>query len=188
MASNAFALEALWISANIAAAWLFTDFMSGVLHWFQDRYCQRHWPLLGPAFAEPAAVHHADPTDFTRCGFIERNWPSFLTALLLAVIFWAFQAVNVFTVSFTLMSAVLPTEIHYWSHRSPQKNGPLIVSLQRIGFLQSNDHHWRHHRGAKDNYFCAMTNYVNPVLEQIRFFRGLEWVISRVLGVRPNPS
>ncbi len=188
MANSAIALQALWICLNIIAAWLFTDFMSGVLHWFQDRYCQRHWPVLGPAFAEPAAIHHADPKDFTRCNFIERNWPSFVTAFILALIFIIFDAVNVFTVSFILMSAVLPTEIHYWAHRSPAQKNKLILSLQRLGVIQSNAHHWRHHRGAKDTNFCAMTDYVNPVLEQIRFFKRVEWVISRVFGVQPNPS
>ena len=70
-------------------------------------------------------------------------------------------------------------EIHKWAHRSRRQNGRLISFFQDVGLLQSAGHHARHHRGSKATHYCVVTNYLNPVLERIRFWAALERILVR---------
>lgn len=79
-------------------------------------------------------------------------------------------------------------EIHKWAHRTRAENGPVITFLQRIGVLQSPVQHGNHHRGTKDTYYCVITDYLNPVLERLRFWPALEWLIYQLFGVRRRPD
>ena len=38
-------------------------------------------------------------------------------------------------------------------------------------------HHFRPR--AKDSHYCVLTNFLNPVLDASRFWRGLEWLLRR---------
>lgn len=177
----------LYIIFQIFSALLITDFFSGVLHWIQDRYLRRHWPIVGAIIVAPSDLHHSNPRSFTQDGFIHRNWSSFVVASFLAGIFYFSGTLNWFTGSIIATSSVL-TQAHYYAHCSPKENGKFIVFLQTIGLLQSPQHHWRHHQGDKDTYFCAMTNYVNPMLEAVQFFQKMELVIQKLTGVRPQAA
>jgi len=178
----------IWKIVQIVIALLLADFLSGVLHWFQDRYCQRHWPILGKVFVEPNELHHAHPRHFIKDDFFVRNWACFAVAGILLFLFISTHSLSWFTVSFVVASSVLPTQAHYWAHRTCKENGKLISFLQKIGCIQSTQQHWRHHRGSKNNYFCTMTNYVNPILEYFQFFQRLEKYIYIVLRVKPHTN
>lgn len=173
---------------QLFAALLVADFFSGVLHWLEDRYLQRHWPIVGKIIVAPNDLHHAKPRAFTLDGFWLRNWPSLCVATILSVWFISTGWINVFTIGLVLASSILPTQAHYWAHRTPDENGPVVAMLQKIGIIQSAQHHWRHHRGAKDNYFCTMTDYVNPVVEYLKFFQRTEWFISFLFQARPKSA
>lgn len=179
-------MKLIWVAGQIVTAYLLTDFLSGVLHWLQDRYLRRDWPVIGPILVVPNELHHAEPAAFTRDGFLIRNWASFLVAIIVALGLLATGTLNWFTGTFAASSALLPTQAHYWAHRAPQLNGPVITWLQRVGVIQSQRHHFTHHRGDKDIYFCTMTNWVNPMLERIRFFQRLETLIERTAGIAPK--
>lgn len=180
------AVEVVWISAQLLLALLAADFGSGLLHWFQDRYIQTDWPVLGNLVAEPNELHHQAPRAFTKDGFLQRNWASIAVACTLLLIFSLIDIINWFTGGFIVASALLPTQAHYWAHRTRKENGLLVTTLQKFGVLQSSRHHWRHHRGAKDNYFCTMTNYVNPILEIVKFFKCLEKLIRVAFRIKPK--
>ncbi len=70
-------------------------------------------------------------------------------------------------------------QVHKWSHRTAAENGLLIVLAQRLWLVQSPSHHQRHHAGGKDSHYCVLTNFLNPILDDCRFWRGLE----RLLGL-----
>jgi hypothetical protein len=53
------------------------------------------------------------------------------------------------------------------------------VLAQRVGLLQSPQHHRAHHSGTKDSHYCVMTGLLNPLLERCRFWRALEWLLAR---------
>ena len=79
-------------------------------------------------------------------------------------------------------------EIHKWSHLPRKNRSAVVLMLQDAGFLQSAKHHRGHHVGSKDSHYCVLTNVVNPVLDGIRFWRGLEWIIEQALGVQKRPE
>ncbi|MEO1151961.1 MAG: fatty acid desaturase CarF family protein [Pseudomonadota bacterium] len=174
----------LTLLLQLFAALLVADLFSGVLHWVEDRYLKRHWPVVGRLIVEANDVHHACPRAFTKDGFWLRNWPSLFVAAVLALGFCAVGCITVFTVSLVLVSSVLPTQAHYWAHRTVEENPRIVTALQRAGLFQSAQHHWRHHRGAKDKYFCTMTNFVNPVLERFQIFHRLERLMSTMASMQ----
>jgi len=74
--------------------------------------------------------------------------------------------------------------VHKWAHRTPAENGRLISLLQRARLVQSPAHHARHHTDPKNSHYCVLTNFLNPLLDGIRLWELLEWLILKVLGVR----
>jgi ubiquitin-conjugating enzyme E2 variant len=41
-------------------------------------------------------------------------------------------------------------------------------------------HHEIHHAAPHDKHYCITVGWMNPVLNGLGFFRGLEWVVARV--------
>jgi hypothetical protein len=46
--------------------------------------------------------------------------------------------------------------------------------LQRVGLLQSRRHHAEHHKNPYSVKFCTTTDWLNPILDAVRFWRALE--------------
>lgn len=164
----------------------FADFISGVVHWLEDRYGNPEWPVIGHTIRENQQ-HHFTPRSFLRGTLWTRNREVLAIGAAFLAAFWAFDMLNAFTVS-AVIFGVMSNEVHASAHRSPQENGRLITVLQKTGLLQSHRHHAAHHRKGKDTHFCVLTNHVNPVLERIRFFQTLEAIVTRLTGVRPRPD
>ena len=47
-----------WVG-YILTAWLTADFLTGLFHWFEDRYAKTSWPIFGPLVAAPNELHHS---------------------------------------------------------------------------------------------------------------------------------
>jgi ubiquitin-conjugating enzyme E2 variant len=56
--------------------------------------------------------------------------------------------------------------------------------LQTIRALQTPAHHAHHHRGGKNTHYCVVTNLLNPIVDAIRLWDLLEWIVYHVAGVR----
>ncbi|WP_375208328.1 fatty acid desaturase CarF family protein [Hyphomonas jannaschiana] len=164
----------------------FADFISGVVHWLEDRYGNPEWPVIGHTIRENQQ-HHFTPRSFLKGTLWTRNREVLAIGVAFLAAFWAFDVLNAFTVS-AVIFGVMSNEVHASAHRSPQENGRIVTALQKTGLLQSHRHHAAHHRKGKDTHFCVLTNHVNPVLERIRFFQTLEAIVTRVTGVRPRPD
>ena len=106
-------------------------------------------------------------------------------ALIGLAMFALLDFMNAFTLTLAL-GAALANEIHAAAHSSPSSNGVLITRLQKIGIIQSHAHHAAHHRGLKNVNYCTVTNWLNPLLESVRFWRRLEVVIRILSRQRPR--
>jgi hypothetical protein len=169
--------DALWI----LSAWLMADFMSGVFHWWEDRYGVEDWPIVGPLIVSPNVMHHTQPRAFLEGNILQRNWTTAVPAGLLAACFaWAGWYWMATACAFTGVG----NEVHAWAH---QKCCRQIRGLQMLGILQSQEQHSQHHTQPFSENYCVMTDLVNPVLERAGFWRGAEWVI-RQCGVPPRPE
>ena len=64
----------------------------------------------------------------------------------------------------------------------------LISFLQDINILQTSRHHALHHTDPKNSHYCTITNYLNPVLDTLRFWDGLEWLLAKTIGLNRQPD
>ncbi len=170
------------VIAQGLAVWAVTDFLSGVFHWLEDAYGRPTWPIVGRHVTKPNILHHYVPR-----AFVTNSW--FLSSRLLLAICTAIVAITValgvfnWMIALAMVLGVNANQVHKWSHRSRRENGPLVTLLQRLQLVQSPAHHQRHHLQGKDSNYCVLTNFLNPVLDGLGFWRGAEWTIQRVFGV-----
>lgn len=160
------------------------DLITGAFHWFEDRYGNPKWPILGHTIRQNQQHHHT-PRSFLSGTFISRNKEVWLLGIAFLAGFWALGWLNLFTGS-AVFFAMFANEIHAAAHKSPKENGRLVTALQKTGFIQSHKHHAQHHRKGKDTHYCVMTNHLNPVLERVQFFQIIEKGIERTTGIVPR--
>ncbi|MEO0818291.1 MAG: fatty acid desaturase CarF family protein [Pseudomonadota bacterium] len=178
------ALALLKGAGKILGGLMLADFVSGVFHWFEDRYGNPKWPILG-ATIRANQEHHHRPRAFLNGSFLKRNREVFFIGAAFFAAFWALGWLNLFTGS-AVAFGMFANEFHRAAHRSPKENGHLISAVQKTGLAQSFAHHAAHHRKGKDTHYCVMTNYLNPALERVRFFQTLEVIIKRLTGIVPR--
>lgn len=167
----------------ILGAWLLADFMSGLIHWWQDRV------LIHPSRHEfinqikiDNDMHHDRPAQMISYSIWQNiktsviiAWPVSLVLLLSGypLVIW----LAVFFASFGNM-------IHRFAHL-PHARVPRVVKvLQWTGFFISFKHHHDHHflkhkllkKEKTTKRYCPMTNWLNPILDGVGFFRLLEKV------------
>lgn len=175
---------AVWnILGQVIMVWLVTDFLSGVFHWLEDAYGDPSWPIVGRHVTKPNLLHHFAPR-----AFVTNSW--FLSSRLLLAICVAITLgtwwLGMFDwrVALAMALGVNANQVHKWSHRTRRENSAVVRLLQRLRLVQSPAHHHRHHVDGKDSHYCVLTDFLNPLLDGVRFWRGLEWLIARVTGVR----
>ena len=164
------------------------DLVSGLVHWAGDTIGDTTVPFLGKNFIGPFREHHVDPKAITRHDFVETNGNNCIVVagpLGLALwgtpeaLDWRFVACSVIcTMS---LFTVATNQFHKWAHAD--HTPAAVKSLQRMGLILSPQHHDIHHAMPHDKHYCITAGWMNPVLDKVRFFRGLEAVIHRV-----NPS
>ncbi len=175
-------MSVIIVIAQGLAVWAVTDFLSGVFHWLEDAYGKPTWPIVGRHVTKPNILHHYVPR-----AFVTNSW--FLSSRLLLAICTAIVAVTLalgvfnWMVALAMVLGVNANQVHKWSHRSRRENGPVVALLQRLRLVQSPAHHQRHHQQGKDSNYCVLTDFLNPVLDGLGFWRGAEWTIRRVFGV-----
>jgi ubiquitin-conjugating enzyme E2 variant len=117
----------------------------------------------------------------TRNNWWESSSDLLLFSLLLILAAWGWHRLTWEVWLFALLSANA-NEIHKWEHRTRAENGRLISFLQKIRVLQTARHHARHHTDPKNSHYCTLTNALNPVLDGLRFWAGLEWLVAKTFG------
>jgi len=160
--------------AQLFLGWLLADFLSGVLHWIEDRFGpgREDWPVLGPLIFTPNLIHHDVPTLFLDSGFVERNWTTWAVVVPLAAallllfgshpLIWA-----------AAVGGAMANEIHAWAHRRTML--PVWArTLQDWGVIQSPGHHAVHHIPDHRRNFCIVTNWLNPILDHYEFWYRIE--------------
>jgi ubiquitin-conjugating enzyme E2 variant len=177
-------VTALKSAASILGGLFLADFISGLIHWFEDRYGNPKWPVLGHTI-RANQEHHFRPRAFLEGSFLSRNREVFVLGTLFLAGFWVTGTLNLFTGSAVLFG-MFANEFHRAAHRSPKENGRLITALQKTGLAQSFQHHAAHHRQGKDTHYCVVTNYTNPILERIGFFPALERIVEATTGRVPR--
>jgi plasmanylethanolamine desaturase len=186
-------LDGGWIvAAAVVLGFVGSDFMSGLVHWMFDTWGSPQTPVVGKTFIVPFRVHHTDPKDITRHGFVATNGHNCLVslpilglALLVPTgegVLWGAPALAFLV---TLCLGVFGTnQFHKWAHED--EVGPFIGWLQRNGLILGKDHHDVHHAAPYADNYCITTGWLNAPLRKIRFFRGMEHLVSAITGWKPR--
>lgn len=165
------------IFGQLLLGWLLADFMTGAFHWWEDRFGNESWPLIGQWLIAPNRLHHAEPLAFAQHGFLERNAAAIVaTGVVLATLALAF-GLSAWLLTFALGGA-LANEVHRYAHQ-PSAAPAWLRVLQDMGVCQSPKEHAAHHRPPHAMNFCVLTDWLNPPLEAIGFWRRVEALIGR---------
>lgn len=163
----------------VLSAYITADFVTGFFHWLEDTYGNKSWgSWLYKAVVLPNIEHHNNPRKFTQSSYWERTELSWYLAFPFIFVglstgHWWFALFGLF--------ALNANEVHCWAHR--RDNNPAIRFLQFAHVVQNTKHHGIHHRPPYEKRYCVMSPWVNPVLDGLRFWRGLELVLGSV-GIR----
>lgn len=151
------------------------DFVTGVVHWLEDSYWSEDTPILGKWIVTPNLAHHSNGQAFLQKTWWQSSWDLILISggLVLATLYF-----HHFTWEIALFAAISANAnlIHRWAHmtdKNPHK--PVIIRwMQKIYLLQTPMHHGQHHRKPNNSHYCTVTNWLNPLLDHIKFWRALE--------------
>jgi len=171
------------IVLGIMATVLIGDFVSGFFHWLEDAYGREDWPITGRLITKYNILHHHDPRHFTRNSWLESSWIMICIVGLIVLGAWALGVLTWQVWLFAAMGVNI-NQIHKWAHRTPAENGRIIRLCHRLHLLQTPRHHAGHHTDPKSSHYCVLTNFLNPVLDRVRFWQGLEWLIWKVFRAR----
>ncbi|HTB63826.1 MAG TPA: fatty acid desaturase CarF family protein [Opitutales bacterium] len=167
---------------KILATVLAADFVAGFVHWLEDAYAREDTPILGPLVARANIIHHHYPRHFTRLSWWQSSWDLLCLCALLVLAAWA-TGLLTWEVWLFAMLTTNANQIHKWAHRTRKENGPVISFLQDIHLVQTPRHHALHHTNPKECHYCTTTNLLNPILDGLRFWEGLECLLENLLGI-----
>lgn len=156
------------------------DFFTGIFHWWEDRYGNPDWYLIGDLIVKPNILHHKDPSAFTKGGYFKRNWTAIVPMFIISGLCFIY---GFYFFSLVFLFASQSNEIHCWEHIKPNR---FIGFLQKSGLLQNKKTHALHHKRPYDTNYCVMTMMVNPITNSIYFWYWLELIIYSLTGIRPR--
>ncbi len=168
--------------ASVVGVVLLADLTSGAVHWLEDAYARPDMRWVG-RIAEENLLHHTKPRDFLKKNWWQSSYDLIAIGLVITLLVWLCAgAVSGWFILFMVLS-VNANQIHKWAHQNRDERPRWVSTLQDAGIMQGPRQHGRHHRGAKNTDYCVITNVLNPVLERVHFWVGLEQLIYRLTGV-----
>lgn len=163
--------------ASVFGCLLAVDFITGVIHWAEDTWTAPGRSKLLDKYVVLDNIDHHRRPGLIRAG---NYWATNRVCIALAFVAGCalvLCGVHAWQAYLIVVLASQSNQVHLWAHSS---DPPRVVAwLQRFGILQSRDHHGEHHKRPYASRFCTTTNYLNPLLDAIRFWHGLEWLVQR---------
>jgi hypothetical protein len=174
------------VCGELLFAYLFIDFCGGIVHWFEDQYLsERSNRWVVKYIVQPNRLHHIFPRKTAHCPF----WISVLQGMGPGCVFIPLAALalgwGTCTYAMVFFSAI-PNFIHKWNHRTESERPYAFKILQRLYLVQGPQHHNRHHTEQQDAGYCVMSPWLNPLLDRIGFWRGLEALVFTITRRRAN--
>jgi len=163
---------------------LLADLFTGMIHWWEDAYGNPNWKVLGKTIVIPNLEHHEFPRKFLADTFWQRTKYSWFAAMVGYGMYYSVTGKISWQLIIFLCYSACANELHAIFHRTDKENGKIICRIQKTGLIQSRKMHGYHHTAPYDCNYCVLTNYLNPVLNYIRFWQALEKIIS-FFGIKP---
>lgn len=176
-------MDVFSILAQLLIGWLLADFLSGLVHWIEDRLLWVGMPLLSRSIVEPNRLHHRDPQAFLYQSVLARNsttWAAVLAIALPWLLLTGFSWVWLGAIA----GGLAVTEVHVRTHRAIVRTS-WYRALQDIGIVQSRAHHVGHHAEPMNSRYCILTDWLNPLLDRAGLWARLECGLEAI-GLKPN--
>ena len=177
------------VALGIPLALVFSDLVTGLLHWAADTYGTPDTPVLGSSIVKGFRLHHSYPRDITTHNLVWTVGSSCILAvpLLLLCLYLTWRmphsnrmALIVVWLALFAGASVAANEFHKWAH---QENPSAIARwLQRARLVLEPSHHERHHTEPFKRHYCITNGWLNPLLDKVKFFRKLEAAL-RMVGI-----
>ncbi len=155
---------------------LLADFVSGAVHWAEDTFGGESTPVVGRWIVKPNVLHHRDGGAFVTNSWLASSWDLLVIGLLVLTAAW-WLGLLTWHVWLFVGIGVNANQIHKWSHAPRSRVPKLVRVLQKVGILQSPAHHAGHHRGDKNIRYCVVTDFLNPILDSLGWWRTLERLV-----------
>jgi plasmanylethanolamine desaturase len=168
------------VITQVAATVLIADLVSGIAHWWEDTYARPDHQWFG-WIAKDNDLHHHRPREFLGKNWLQSSWDLLLASAIVLAGAWALDLLTWHVWLFAALTANA-NQFHKWTHSAERERGKFVTFLQRLRILQTPRHHSKHHQGEKNSYYCVVTNFLNPILEELNFWRGIERFFSKVFG------
>lgn len=188
-----FETGAWWLVApGVLLGLVFGDFVTGLVHWAADTYCEESTPVIGQSLVKPFRVHHVRPLEICEHGVVETVGNTCILAAPLLTLFVVFMtyvetsaaaAFAVFNAVLTVGVTVATNQFHKWAHQELPSR--VVRALQRSRIILSPEHHRAHHTAPFESSYAITNGWLNPLLNRTRFFRRLERAL-RAFGVKPS--
>ena len=159
---------------QVVGLYLLLDFLTGVVHFWMDRYGREDMPLVGKAIIEINTWHHENPRRMTTRSYwylCKSGWVG-VGAMLVGVylvtgtVSWQWWFIGILGANANI--------VHQWAHKFPNEKPALINWLQKIGVIQRPHDHAQHHTKPETRSYCTYTPWLNPILDRIGFWFGIE--------------
>lgn len=162
---------ALAAALSVPAAYLFVDFVSGLVHWFGDTGGDAATPVFGPLFFRTFVEHHFDALAITRHGAAEVNGTNaFLITPFIVAAHAVTSDVGPHWVVACLMASLagwglIVNQAHCWAH---EPDPPAIARwLQRWRIIVPPARHDLHHRPPFRRNYCVLAGRCDGLVERL---------------------
>ncbi len=176
------AIPLLSLGIQLSGLWVLADFFTGIIHWWEDTYGNPSWPIIGKHIIKPNLDHHRNPRLLLKGSYWNRINTSVYAACVIILLCWL-CGWHSWRMIVCVLFCSQGNEIHAMGHRSDAENGSIICFLQRMGIIQRRKTHGWHHKAPYDTNFCVMTEFVNPLLNVLGFWNGLEWCVRKLFRI-----
>ena len=169
------------IALQLFLGLIIADFISGILHWFEDNYIDycTDLPILKD-IARDNEMHHYFPRSIIAYSNIEHTSYTLPFSIIFIICVYIFKRPMLVKYPYFLFSLILFSATsnitHSIVHKRDCENNWFIIFLQKCGILCSHEHHSRHHTLSYEKY-CVILQINNYILDTILFWRGLEYII-----------
>jgi hypothetical protein len=144
----------------------------------EDSYWSLETPILGKWIVNANLAHHKNGQAFLQKTWFESSWDLLIAGIVLVIAAFCLHKLTWEVWLFAII-IVNANQIHKWAHITRYENKPKIIGwLQKMYVLQRTSHHGQHHRKPNNSHYCTVTNVLNPVLDRVKFWRGLEYIFG----------
>jgi len=175
-------LELLWLALlAIPLSLVLGDLISGLVHWTADTYFSEDTPIIGQSLVKPFRLHHLYPRDICTHDLVTTVGNVCILAVpvlgVCASLLWFWEASSwlaflILCIALMSLATVLTNQFHKWAHQEAPSR--FVRWLQSTRLVLRPDHHQIHHTKPFNMHYCITNGWLNPLLNKIGFFRGLE--------------